>query len=321
MKEIISNTPYDDVYRTMIVEDDELVLPLLNEVFGDNYSGKEKIVRYANEHYNIQQDGAEEKRITDSFLEVIGKQRKRYHCECESTPDGSILVRMFSYGSQLALVDSRFDGKKLKVSFPEAAVLFLRSNSRTPDKMEIEISTPGGRVSYDVKTLKISGYSLEEIFDKRLYFLLPFYLFNLETKLEEYNSNPVKQEELIDIYNKINKKLEDLVLEGKLSEYSRLLILILSNKVAQNLAERYDQVRKDIGDIMGGQVLDLEIIRIKHRIDEAQQKLEKEKARTSKAKKRAAKEKERAAREKERADKAESRVKELEEMIVKLEQE
>ena len=73
MKEIISNTPYDDVYRTMIVEDDELVLPLLNEVFGDNYSGKEKIVRYANEHYNIQQDGAEEKRITDSFLEVIGK--------------------------------------------------------------------------------------------------------------------------------------------------------------------------------------------------------------------------------------------------------
>ena len=31
MKEIISNTPYDDVYRTMIVEDDELVLPLLNE--------------------------------------------------------------------------------------------------------------------------------------------------------------------------------------------------------------------------------------------------------------------------------------------------
>ena len=41
MGNIISNTPYDDVYRTMLVEDDELVLPLLNEVFGEHYSGSE----------------------------------------------------------------------------------------------------------------------------------------------------------------------------------------------------------------------------------------------------------------------------------------
>lgn len=47
-----SNTPYDDAYRTMYIECDELLLPLLNEVFHKHYTGKEKIVRRENEHFS-----------------------------------------------------------------------------------------------------------------------------------------------------------------------------------------------------------------------------------------------------------------------------
>ena len=39
---IISSTPYDDVFRTMINDCTRFVLPLLNEVFGEHYDGSVK---------------------------------------------------------------------------------------------------------------------------------------------------------------------------------------------------------------------------------------------------------------------------------------
>ncbi len=330
MNNTISNTPYDDVYRTMLVEDDELVLPLLNEVFGENYTGEERIVRFSNEHYDIQQGGAGDKRITDSFLEVIGQERKRYHCECESSPDGSIIIRMFQYGTQLALVDSVFNGNRLRVSFPQAAVIFLRSHSNTPDKMEIEIVTPGGSVSYEVETLKISSYGIRDIFKKKLYFLLPFYIFNLEKKLREYESNPIKRAELSRLYVLIYKRLEKLVLKKQLTAFSLHLIMDLSNKVVQNLAERYEHVRKDLGGIMGGQVLDLPIIRVrkealkdydemKKRLDETNKKVEEVNKKLDEAIAREAEQKDRAEKAENRAEEAESRIRILEKMVKRME--
>ena len=39
------STPYDDVFRTLVVEHSSLVLKLINEMFpGTNYTGKEKTV-------------------------------------------------------------------------------------------------------------------------------------------------------------------------------------------------------------------------------------------------------------------------------------
>ena len=34
---ILSSTPYDDVFRTILVDCKGLIYPLLNEVFGENY--------------------------------------------------------------------------------------------------------------------------------------------------------------------------------------------------------------------------------------------------------------------------------------------
>ncbi len=263
MENIISNTPYDDAFRTMYVECDELVLPLLNEAFHTHYNGSEKIIRLGNEHFDNRQGGEEDKRITDAFLEVIGEDRQNYHMECESGTDGSIIVRMFQYGAQLALVGSKIEAGELSVDFPNAAVLYLRSNSNTPDTMKIRINTPGGSVSYGIPTMKMASYSLDEIFDKQLYFLIPFYIFNLEKELAVYNGNQKKLDELKALYIGIQKRLEQNVLDEKLQTVSWEVIRDLSNKVAQNLAFKYDNVRKGIGDIMGGKVLELEALQIR----------------------------------------------------------
>ena len=262
MADVISNTPYDDAFKTMYVECDELVYPLLNEVFGEHYSGNEKIIRRGNEFFENEEDGAENRLFSDSFIEVIGKETKIYHCECESTPNGNIIVRMFRYGAQMALQDAVQEGNKLNVLLPAAGIIFLRSNSETPDDFSINIKAPGDKsLQYIVPALKISSYSIDEIFEKRLYFLIPFYIFNLENKLQQYESDKNKITELKRIYAGIFERLEQDNISGNIKSFSFGLVKDMTNKVVQNVAQKYDNVRKGMGEIMGGHVLDSVVIR------------------------------------------------------------
>ena len=121
----ISPTPYDDVFRTLLNDCSKLILPVINEVFGEEYTGNETITFFQNEHFLNSQDGTVEKRITDSCFTVIGKTIKRYHLECQSTaPGANILIRIFEYDAQIALdQNSTIIENKIIVSFPHTAIL------------------------------------------------------------------------------------------------------------------------------------------------------------------------------------------------------
>jgi len=178
----ITSTPYDDVYRTMLNDCSSLILPVINEMFGEHYTGDEKIIFGINEHYLNQQGGDEDKRITDTAFDVVGVQRKKYHLECQSTEDSTMLIRMFEYDSQIALDDGEVRRNTLTVTFPHSGILYLRHSEDTPDDMTIRIVTIGGEVSYKVRVFKTQTYSIDEIFGKKLLFLIPFYIFSHESR-------------------------------------------------------------------------------------------------------------------------------------------
>ena len=135
------------------------------------YTGKETIHLLQNEHFIKLPDGSEQERITDSSFEILGRERKRYHVECQSTEDGSMIVRMFEYDTQLALENREVTAGALVVHFPDSAIVALRHTKNTPEVMTVMIRTPGGEVSYAVPVLKVRQYTVEEIFEdrKRLY--------------------------------------------------------------------------------------------------------------------------------------------------------
>ncbi len=51
------NTPYDDVFRTLLNDCSKLILPVINEIFGEHYTGEETIVFSPNEHFLNKQEG------------------------------------------------------------------------------------------------------------------------------------------------------------------------------------------------------------------------------------------------------------------------
>ena len=197
---------YDGVFRTIINDCSWFVLPLINEVFGENYSGTEKIEFHPNEHFISQNDEPDSKRITDTNFKVTGSTVKKYHLECESSKYSTrILVRIFEYDAQIALDEAEIEGETIKVTFPNTAVLYLRNSRKTPDSMKVRIIVPGDLAEYTVPIIKMADYTADDIFRKKLYMLIPFYIFNFEKQFEAINQDEEKLKEVVKEYRSILK--------------------------------------------------------------------------------------------------------------------
>lgn len=149
------------------------------------------------------------------------------------------------------------------MTLPHSAVLFLRHHTSTPDTLKIRMITPGGTVEYDIQVMKSQQYTLEEIFEKNLLLLIPFYIFSHETRFEEYEKDKIRLKTLQKEYGQIKNKLEELLDRGVISEYTKCTIIDMSNKVLEHIAAKYDSVKEGVKAIMGGKVLDYEAKTIK----------------------------------------------------------
>ncbi|MBD5496021.1 MAG: hypothetical protein HDR12_17055 [Lachnospiraceae bacterium] len=256
---------YDGAFRTILNDCRKLIIPVINEIFGETYTGEEEIQFFPNEHFIDQQDEADKKRITDTNFTVFGKIPKKYHLECESSlPDGKITIRLFEYDAQIALDEGEVTEETLTVTFPNTAVLHLRTYNKTPDKMKYVIVTPGGTVKYDVPIMKVQTYSLDNIFEKGLLMLIPFYIFSHEKSFPEYNSNEQKLEELKSEYQIILKKLDELEQQGVIGAFDKRTIIELSGDVINEIAQKYENVQKGVGDMMSGALIETNARRLKN---------------------------------------------------------
>ena len=255
---------YDGAFRTILNDCRKLIIPIINEIFGETYTGKEEIQFFPNEHFIDQQDEADKERITDTNFTVFGEIPKKYHVECESSlPDGKIMIRLFEYDAQIALDEGEITEETLTVTFPNTAVLYLRTYKKTPDKMKYVINTPGGTVQYDVSIMKVQMYSLDDIFEKGLLMLIPFYIFSHEKRFPEYNSNEQRLEELKAEYQKILERLDELEQQRIIGAFDKRTIIELSGDVVKEIAQKYENVQKGIGDMMGGALIETSARRLK----------------------------------------------------------
>ncbi len=254
---------YDVAFRTILNDCQRLILPMINESFGESYTGDEEIRFSLNEHFIAQHDGANKERITDTNFTVFGRIQKKYHIECESSlPDGKIMIRLFEYDAQIALDEGTVTEETLTVTFPNTAVLYLRSYKKTPDKMRYILNTPGGTVEYDVPIMKIDAYPLDALFEKGLLMLIPFYIFSHESEFPVYDKDERKLLGLVAEYQEILDRLDLAERQGTLRAFDKRTIIELSQNVIREIARKYENVQKGIGDIMRGAVIETEARRI-----------------------------------------------------------
>ena len=123
--------------------------------------------------------------------------------------------------------------------------------------------------------MKVQKYSPDDIFEKRLLMLIPFYIFSHESSFPEYNSNGQKLEKLKAEYQVILERLDGLEQQGVIGAFDKRTIIELSGDVIKEIAQKYENVQKGVGDIMGGALIETSARRLKN---EAENETKKETA-------------------------------------------
>lgn len=246
-----NNTIFDDVFRTLLEKMPELAVPLINEVFGTSYPEDILLIQKRNEHQTKQGEI-----ITDSYFLIADKA---YHIECQSTSDSNMIIRMIEYDFSISLESLRLEDGKYRMYFPNSCILFLRGNSDRK-MLGVEMVMPDGSTTeYKVPAIYVGHYTKDEILQKKLFFLLPFYIMRYEKKV--LDTQDPELQKMLEEYREIEKCLEEEFLEeGKEKVYRDLMELIL--RISDYILRNKEKARKGLGDVMGGKVLELESDRL-----------------------------------------------------------
>ena len=227
----------------------------MNYLFHENYDETASIERLRNEHFWEDEDGSIQKRVTDSHMKIsCHGEENYYHIECESGRyDDSFLIKIIRYDSMIAVDRSKVDGYVIHLEYPHSALILLRNKGNPPGKAKVVIKTPGGEVSYEIPILCEADCTIDTIFQERLYFLIPFYIFKAEKVIKNEDADEAVYSELKTEYETIGKKLGEEVDAGRLSRRSSGVIISLMRTVADRLSAGNIRAEKRVGEIMRGQ--------------------------------------------------------------------
>ena len=238
------STIFDDVFRTIAQKMPQLLIPLINEVFHTNYSEDTDFEQLRNEHY--EKYG---KIITDSIIR-IGPHL--YHIE-----DADMVIRMFEYDISIALEHTSKAEDIWEIEFPQSCVLYVRNHRHLPEYHTAIVKfADGQQVTYQVPIIHAQKYTVNALFEKQLLILLPYHILRYEYFLKSNKSNEKKVEQLLEDYRKINQLLMETAEKEKKSGLYQNMICVIQ-EIADYIIPKDSEVRKGIGDIMGGNILTL----------------------------------------------------------------
>ena len=233
---------YDSIFKTMVTKNPNLLIPLINEMFGTDYEQGTRMVLWSDNHQTEEMvDEGNGEIITDSYIIIKGNN---YHIECQSNPDGTIVLRMIEYDFHIALDNALNEGSSI-LKFPRSAVLYLRHNSKTPDKVKLKVRFPEGEeVDYSVPIIKAKNITKETIIEKKLYFLLPYYIMRIE------------DDSLINVMadmNEIIVSMEKCYEDGVLTDYDLESVYNHIQRIVNNIYNS-SEIKEGVDDIMRGTV-------------------------------------------------------------------
>ena len=243
------STIFDDVFRTIAQKMPQLLIPLINEVFHTNYSEDTDFEQLRNEHY--EKYG---KIITDSIIR-IGPHL--YHIECQSKRDADMVIRMFEYDISIALEHTSKAEDIWEIEFPQSCVLYVRNHRHLPEYHTAIVKfADGQQITYQVPIIHAQKYTVNALFEKQLLILLPYHILRYEYFLKSNKTNEKKVEQLLEDYRKINQLLMETAEKEKKSGLYQNMICVIQ-EIADYIIPKDSEVRKGIGDIMGGNILTL----------------------------------------------------------------
>lgn len=259
----LRNTPFDDVFRTLLEKCNKLIIPVINEVFNADYTMKDEVLVLANEQFFIDDNGNTIKNVTDSYLKI---RDIIYHIECQSTDDSYMEIRMFEYDIHIALDNMYHDDEDgFILEMPQSAVLVLRESTSFGEKLDVKLRIPRYNeagayyegVNYSIPVCNVTKYSKDDICKKNLLFLTPYYIIRFEKRLAQINDDANQLNELKAEYQELYEELAVFAEREDISRDYLHDMICLTEKIIEHIAKDMENVKREVKQ-MGGNILKLD---------------------------------------------------------------
>ena len=144
-----------------------------------------------------------------------------------------------------------------EIEFPQSCVLYIRNHRSLPDFHEAIVKfADGQKIHYRVPIIQAKKYTVDRIFEKRLLILLPYHILRYEHFLKHNGTDLKKVQHLLDDFREINRKLEETS-EKEQKSHFYMDMIVLIEEIADYIIPEDNEIRKGLGEIMGGKILKL----------------------------------------------------------------
>lgn len=158
---------WDELTRNMEKLFSESLLPVIEEVFGKEYS-RNVSIEFLTKKYVVDKNRSNSVNAMHSvcadLVMRIGK-KDIYNFECLIAPKRNTVIRMYKCDMRIAFEHGSKKCKKHKkerttlLEMPRSVILYLTHTGNTPDFESMEILFPNGKVcDYQVPVLKVQKY-------------------------------------------------------------------------------------------------------------------------------------------------------------------
>lgn len=243
---------WDEIFNTIVDVMPEQLFPLFKEVYGKEYPKGTPVIRLStvSSTYLEDPDAPPSSRRSDTAILVNGTDY--YHLECQMHNDEYMVIRMITYDIHFAMQHSTSKDEQeggFIMRFPSSAVIYPEKNRELPETLRCRIIfQDGSQHIYQVPTVRIQSYSMQEICDKHLLIFIPYVLLRLRPKLNPNQKNPLTEKELTDLVNEAIVILQKELEQGNLTrqEYSDYLNLFrfAADKIFKD--KKHSKFRKEV---------------------------------------------------------------------------
>ena len=242
---------WDEIMKALVYTMPEQLFPLIEEVYGITYP-KGTSVQFLSTEQPVFPNNTEEAFISQFMdLSVLIAGTDYYHIECQMKNDHQMVIRMLSYDLHFAMqhCEAEQDATgEMILRFPRSVVLYPEKNGKIPDRLRCRIIfQDDSEHTYQVPTVRMQDYSMEEIQRKHLILFLPYILLRLRPQLESHNG--INKEELTSLVNSVIVILNEEVQLGNITELQQKDILELFNRASKKIFTHYPEYQREVSSM------------------------------------------------------------------------
>lgn len=130
--------------------------------------------------------------------------------------------------------------------FPNSTVLYPDTKESIPENLICRVIFPDGSIhTYQVPTMRIQSFSLEDIRQKHLTLFIPFKLLSFRPKLKS-KTNPIRQNELTEYIKELIFILDGEYKNGNISNHEYKDYIGLINLAAERVFNSQQDLKEEV---------------------------------------------------------------------------